>query len=179
MDFVHQTACRINEALNFRIEDIDNEKNLITLWTRKSKNSNLTFRRIPIPDCLLGMQKKGKLPRSGRVFSQWNTHPKFIEKAIRDYNKWGVDPDTVTNLPKIFEHLPAWSWHNLRHKRASEWATSGMPIIEIMYRLGHQNLSTTQQYLQLLGFFEFTDRFDYGEFRHNSLEEDQDETSDF
>jgi len=120
VDFVHQTACRINEALNFKVEDIDHEKNLITLWTRKSKNSNLTFRRIPIPDCLLGMQKEGKLPRSGRVFSQWNTHPKFIEKAIRNYNKWGIDPDTVTNLPKNFEHLPAWSWHNLRHKQASE-----------------------------------------------------------
>ena len=46
-DFVDQTACRIMEAIRFKAEDID--ENLITLWTRKSKNSNLTPRRGNTP----------------------------------------------------------------------------------------------------------------------------------
>jgi hypothetical protein len=45
-----------------------------------------------------------------------------------------------------------WSWHNLRHRRASIWATNGLTTFEIMSRLGHSNLSTTMIYLQLLGF---------------------------
>jgi integrase len=118
-DFVDQTGCRIMEAVRFKAEDIDGE--LITLWTRKSKNSNLTPRRIPKPDCL--KDYKGK----GRVFKEWTEYPRFI-----DGNKW--------------------SWHNLRHRRASLWANSGMTTFEIMKRLGHSNLQTTMGYLQLLGF---------------------------
>ncbi len=126
IDFVTETGCRIMESIRFKYEDVDGE--LITLWTRKSKNSNFTPRRIPIPDCIKGM--KGK----GRVFFQWETNPRFLEERI---SKLG---------------FRRWNWHNLRHRRASIWANEGMPTFEIMTRLGHSNMSTTMNYLQLLGF---------------------------
>lgn len=121
-DFVDQTGCRIMEAVRFKAEDIDG--NLITLWTRKSKNSNFTPRRIPKPDCLAGYTGKGK------VFDEWETYPRFLE--------------ALTNKK--------WNWHNLRHRRASLWADNGMKSIEIMQRLGHTSLKTTMTYLQLLGY---------------------------
>jgi len=124
-DFVDQSGCRIMEAIRFKAEDIDG--NLITLFTRKSKNSNLTPRRIPLPDCLKSY--KGK----GRVFKEWTAYPHFLEEASNG----------------------KWNFHNLRHRRASIWANSGMTILEIMQRLGHSNLQTTQKYLQLLGFTRF------------------------
>ncbi len=126
LDFVAETGCRIMEAIRFKYEDIDGD--LITLWTRKSKNSNLTPRRIPLPDCIRG--KKGK----GRVFHRWDEHPRFLEDKVK---KLGHEK---------------WNWHNLRHRRASIWANEGMPTFEIMTRLGHSNMSTTMNYLQLLGF---------------------------
>lgn len=126
IDFVTETGCRINEAIRFKYEDIDGD--LITLWTRKSKNSNFTPRRIPVPDCMKGL--KGR----GRVFKTWNTRPTFLEDKI------------------IEKHFRRWNWHNLRHRRASLWASEGMPTFEIMTRLGHSNMSTTMNYLQLLGF---------------------------
>lgn len=64
----------------------------------------------------------------GSVFPEWNTYPRFLEDLVE------------------------WNWHNLRHRRASIWANSGMPIFEIMSRLGHNNMATTMRYLQLLGF---------------------------
>jgi len=124
-DFVDQTACRISEALRFKSEDIDGD--LITLWTRKAKNSNLTPRRIPKPECLKGYRGKGK------VFA-WTDHPGFLEKKIKQLGQ------------------KKWNWHSLRHRRASLWAQSNMSLIEIMQRLGHSNLQTTQKYLQLLGY---------------------------
>lgn len=124
-DFVDQTGCRINEALRLKYEDI--EGNLLTLWTHKSKNSNLTPRRIPVPPCLEG--RKGK----GRVFNRWDDKPKFLERHIKTLK------------------LKKWSWHNLRHRRASIWASEGRMLLEIMQLLGHTNLSTTQKYLQILG----------------------------
>jgi integrase len=72
---------------------------------------------------------KGK----GKVF-EWTDHPGFLEKVIKDLKQ------------------PRWNWHCLRHRRASIWANDKMPLIEIMQRLGHSNLGTTQRYLQLLGF---------------------------
>ena len=125
-NFVDQTACRIGEAIRFKAEDIDGD--LITLWTRKSKNSNLTPRRIPRPDCLKGYRGKG------RVFDEWNDHPGFLEQAIKRAGQ------------------KRWNWHGLRHRRASIWANGGMTLLEIMQRLGHSNVQTTQIYLRLLGF---------------------------
>lgn len=124
-DFVEQTGCRIMEAIRFKYSDIDG--NLITLYTRKSKNSNLTPRRIPCPDCIKGMTGQGK------VFTEWNAYPRFLEDAL-------------------VEHGNKWNWHSLRHRRASLWANNGMTTFEIMSRLGHSNMSTTMRYLQLLGF---------------------------
>ncbi len=125
-DFVDQTACRVNEALRLKYEDI--QGNLLTLWTHKAKNSNLTPRRIPKPKCLDG--KTGE----GRVFPHWTDYPRFLEDAVSSLG------------------FRCWAFHNLRHRRASIWASENMPIYEIMQRLGHTNMSTTMNYLQLLGF---------------------------
>lgn len=119
-DFVDQTGCRIMEAIRLQHSDISGT--LVTLYTRKAKNSNLTPRRIPIPDCLAGLSGEGA------VFKDWNGYPRFLEGKA------------------------TWNWHNLRHRRASIWANSGMATFEIMTRLGHANLQTTMRYLQLLGF---------------------------
>ena len=127
-NFVDESACRIMEAVRFSYEDIDND--LVTLWTRKSRNSNLTPRRIPKPRCIDGMTGKGP------VFA-YQTAPKFLERYVRKLKQ------------------RSWNWHNLRHRRASLWASSGMSFFEISHRLGHSNLKTTQGYLQLLGFTRF------------------------
>jgi len=125
-DFVEQTGYRINEALKLKSEDINED--LVTLWTHKAKNSNLTPRSIPAPDFFAG--KKGK----GRVFDRWDNQPRFLEKHIGKLE------------------IRKWSWHNLRHRRASIWASEGRTLLEIMQLLGHTNLSTTQKYLQILGY---------------------------
>ena len=129
IDFVDQTACRIMEAIRLKADDVHGDKT--TLWTRKAKNSNLTPRTVPRPECLNGLEfRKGK-----GVFDDWETSiPRFLAERVR-----------ILGQKK-------WSWHNLRHRRASIWASQGMTTLEIMARLGHSNLSTTMKYLQLLGF---------------------------
>lgn len=132
-DFVDQSACRINEALRLMVEDINEE--FVTLYTRKAKNSNLTPRVIPRPTCLQ------EIPAEGRVFSHWpeKEHPRFLGQLVRQLKEKGVVKEE-------------WSWHNLRHRRASLWAKQRMPLIEIMTRLGHNNATTTMIYLHSLGF---------------------------
>ena len=121
-DFVEETGSRIMEAVNLKWENVDE---MTTLYTRKSKNSNLTSRKIPTPNCLKEVSR-GR----GKVFAGYHSYPRFLETHTGG----------------------KWAFHNLRHRRASIWANEGMTLIEIMYRLGHSNLETTQRYLQLLGF---------------------------
>lgn len=122
--FVMETGCRINEALRFSDTDIlDSE---IVLYTRKSKNSNLTGRKVPTPYCIINIEFQG------RLFNRWSLYPRFLEKKIY---KSGQRP---------------WGFHSLRHRYASRLSKKGTPLFEIMSLLGHSNLSTTQKYLQLL-----------------------------
>ena len=122
--FAKETGCRINEALRLSAKDVLG--NTTVLYTRKSKNSNLTPRKIPTPDCIRNLQFSGKL------FNRWSAQPRYLEKVIMKTGQ------------------RAWNWHNLRHRYASILSKEGKPIFEIMQLLGHSNISTTQKYLQLL-----------------------------
>lgn len=123
-DFVMATGCRINEALNLDFSDFKDD--YIILYTRKSQNSDRIPRKVPFPACLLGIRGKG------RVFTDWQDTPKFLDKTLRANGK------TV------------WGWHSLRHRYASILSRNGTPIFEVMSLLGHSQLMTTQRYLQML-----------------------------
>ncbi len=162
-DFVAETGCRISEALRLKVKNVYPDR--VMLFTRKSKNSNLTPRVIPRPKCLLDEDVSSDPDQ--RIFSGWIVgEPKFLERHIKglikdqeEKREKGIDLDGPS--------YQRWNWHNLRHRAASLWAKAGMPMIEISARLGHGNLKTTQNYLQVLGYssIPFT--------QYGSLSEDQ------
>jgi len=122
LEFVRDTGCRISEALNLRHRDVFD--GYVILYTRKSKASNLTPRRANYDT--------SKLPIRDcideRVFDSWCEAPKFLSKKTKG----------------------KWNWHNLRHRFASILSQNNTPLFEIMSKLGHNNIQTTQNYLQLL-----------------------------
>lgn len=124
LDFVLETGARINEALQVTGKDIG--KDFVILYTRKSKYSDLVPRKVPM---LLSLPE---VESEVRVFKRWNDNPKFLEKKIRKLKQKG------------------WNWHNLRHRYASSLSKHGKPLFDIMTLLGHSQLSTTQNYLQML-----------------------------
>jgi integrase len=119
-----ETGCRINEALRFSDNDVlDSE---IVLYTWKSKNSNLTGRKIPQPCCIKNLHFEG------RLFKRWSVYPRFLEKLLS------------------MSGQRIWGFHNLRHQYASLLSKRNAPRYRIMELLGHQKLSTTQLFLQTL-----------------------------
>jgi integrase len=126
IEFLEETGARISEALRLTGKDI--VCNSVILYTRKSKNSNLMPRKLPKPNCLTGYT----FEQSERVFSEWTSDPKFLERK------------------QVLLKQQPWGFHSLRHRRASLWSKEGKPLFEIMSLLGHSQLSTTQNYLQLL-----------------------------
>ena len=70
-----ETGARVNELLRLRPKDIIG--NEIALYTRKSRNSNLTSRKVPRPLCL----------PSGFSGFHWKIYPRFLERQTK--GKWG------------------------------------------------------------------------------------------
>lgn len=126
IDFVKDTGCRISEAL--RVTGNDILENYIVLYTKKSRNSDLVPRKVPKPICI----RNTKINSDSLLFSRWCDVPRFLEDKVRELNQRN------------------WSWHNLRHRFASKLSKEGKPLFEIMSLLGHSNLKTTQNYLQML-----------------------------
>ncbi len=124
IQFVYDTAARINEAVALQYEDVS-EKHVV-LYTRKSRNSVRSPRFVPRPEYV---SPAGK----GKVFKEWDAYPRFLEEKVK------------------FLKQPAWNWHGLRRRRASIWANNDMPLFQIMMLLGHSQISTTQRYLFSMG----------------------------
>jgi integrase len=154
--FVLQCGCRIGEALGLRAKDLDFEKRLVTLWSRKSKDNSLIYRKIPMPLVCddIKISKNG----NSRIFKSWKGTPAFLLKTIDRVNK------KLDEVPDMSHWSPTWgklkpitrfNWHNLRHACVSRMLTQGMPIYEVMVRVGHKNVMTTMAYAQLLGFTKF------------------------
>lgn len=70
-----ETGARVNELLRLKPKDILASE--LVLYTRKSKNSNLTSRKVPRPFCL---------PDSFAGF-HWKGYPHFLERQTK--GKWG------------------------------------------------------------------------------------------
>jgi len=126
LEFLDETAARINEPLKLTGKDVYPDKVILT--TRKSKNSDLVPRKLPLPKCLEGKTYK----MNERVFPWWSEEPKFLARKIK---RLGQHP---------------WGFHSLRHRRASLWNKEKKTAYDIMVLLGHSSLSTTLIYLQIL-----------------------------
>jgi integrase len=71
VQFCEETGCRISEAIRLKAQDVT--ETTVTLWTRKSKNSDLTPRVIPRPTCLKDKDIHwGRKWEASRVFPEWN-----------------------------------------------------------------------------------------------------------
>lgn len=126
IEFVRDTGCRISEALRVTGNDILDE--IVVLYTKKSRNSDLVPRKVPKPECI----KNIEIGVHVRIFKRWIDVPRFLEDKVKELGQ------------------KKWGWHNLRHRYASKLSKEGRPLFEIMSLLGHSNLKTTQNYLQLL-----------------------------
>jgi integrase len=129
------TLGRMREVNNLKWEDVDFERRIITLYTRKAKCSDLKQNRVPI-----------------------NTTLEKILLTIPNNHEY-IFPNPLTNKP--YDHrkkflgtlcrradIKPFTFHCLRHFGASLLDSHGIPITEIQAILGHERPTTTDHYLQ-------------------------------
>lgn len=146
---IAKTGLRFSEALGLTKEDIDLEQQMINVdktWDYKSytgsfkptKNSS-SVRKVPI-DWKLAMQLNQviqDLPNGEPIFAQKRVFNSTVNNLLKKHCK-------ELNIPVI-------SVHGLRHTHASLLLFAGVSIASVAKRLGHADMTTTQQtYLHII-----------------------------
>jgi len=128
----------VGEINKLKWEDVYDER--LVPRIRKSKNSDLTERDIPVNDTL-----KAVIDSMPKISDYVFCHP--VNKKPYDYRS--------KLLKKACEKVKVkeFSYHALRHYGTSKLDDSGVPITDIQLLLGHQRPTTTDIYLLLLYFF--------------------------
>lgn len=130
------SLARVNEINKLKWSD-DFEKYII-LRTRKSKNSDITERKIPKNKTLKKIIES--MPKIGEyVFC----HMSGKQKG----EMYGYRSKMLKSLCRKAK-VKIFTYHNLRHYGASRLADAGVPITDIQILLGHQRPTTTDIYLQ-------------------------------
>ena len=144
------TAARVGEINQLTWDDIDFDRNLVTLWTRKRKGGNREPRSVPMIQklhAILCHRFELRNPEIPWVF--WHTY--WDRKAAG----WVSGP--YGERKKLMATLCArakvkyFRYHALRHLTASVLDDIGVPIGVIQRILGHQNRRTTEIYLHTIG----------------------------
>jgi integrase len=129
------TLARVREINNLEWADV--REDYLILKTRKSKNSNVAKRPIPLTKLL--KEVVSRIPKTGKyVFMNKRTGTRY------DYRK-----KLLKGLCKKAGVKP-FGFHSLRHYGASKLASEGVPLTDIQRVLGHQRATTTDLYLQSL-----------------------------
>jgi len=144
------TAGRVSEINKLTWDDIDLDRRVVTLWTRKRKGGNRESREVPMIEKLYGIllsRYESRNPKMPWVF--WHTY------WSRKSSQWVDGPykDRKTLMSKLCTEAGVhyFRYHALRHMTASILDDLGVPMGAIQRILGHRNRQTTEIYLHSIG----------------------------
>lgn len=167
----YDLGLRRMEAASLRIQDVDFVTGLVLVFGKGSKERYVPMDLFPgvreklerwlssiRPKCrsdLLLVQADGKPLTKNLINTRFQrlTLALRVKKAYEEIpNKDGYDPKTLRRmakeLAKSYTHIDV-KPHMLRRAFATRLANRGMPISMIQKLLGHEDIKTTQGYIQV------------------------------
>ena len=131
------TGLRISELCNLKLDDVNFERNEITVVCGKGKKDRIIPMNNEIRQILMKYKKKFRNNKSDNFFSTMNsgklTH-QYLNSCIHAYSeKAGLNPKL--------------SAHCLRHSFASALVAKNCPISVLQRLLGHADLKSSSIYL--------------------------------
>ena len=144
------TAARVNEINALTWDDIDFDRRLVRLWTRKRKGGNRESRQVPMTQMLFDiLSARHKAKDASMPWVYWHTY------RSRKGKQWVKGPYQERKLLMASlckkAQVKYFRFHALRHLTASMLDDLGTPIGLIQRILGHQNRRTTEIYLHTVG----------------------------
>lgn len=141
IEFMYSTGCRINEAVNIKISDIDWNNKSVRVIRKGNKEGILYFgdrAEIAMKKYLDSRHDTCEyLFVSARGHHQINTGS-LRENIHKIYLRAGVENISVPVTP-----------HIIRHTTATLAVQAGMPVEYVQQMLGHEQINTTMQYVDI------------------------------
>jgi len=139
------TGCRLSEALNMKVKDIDFATGAVTIGTLKQRQSGV-YRQVPLSGDYLRslddafdlriLQKKNSRTRNGYIWG-WSRKTGYnVVKDIMDK----ASLDGLGAMPK-----------GLRHAFAIACLDKGIPLNMVQKWMGHSSIKTTAIYANATG----------------------------
>lgn len=142
---LYYTGCRLSEALNMKVKDIDFNAGAVTIGTLKQRRSGV-YRQVPISDDfkkaldnsfdLRVLQKKNKKTREKRIWEWQRNNGYLVVKRIM--SEAGLSGSYA--MPK-----------GLRHAFAIACLDKGIPLNMVQKWMGHSSIETTAIYANATG----------------------------
>lgn len=146
LSFLLSTAARVGEAYQLTWDDVNLERNTVSLWTRKRKGGARQSRLVPLSPSLRAMLETMLAERTADnpyVFINQRTKARYqrLQPSVRYMLK---------RLSKAAE-VREFGFHALRHYVSQRLMTGGnATLVDIQLLLGHQRATTTDIYLRSL-----------------------------
>lgn len=133
------TGCRMSEALNVRVEDIDFSESVIVIHTLKQRRSGV-YRVIPLSPELLELLNstiiESDLSPTQRIWPFGRTTGwKWVRKCMKNAGLSGIKATA----------------RGLRHGFGIACAQNGLDVTNIQDLMGHVKIETTKIYLKFVG----------------------------
>jgi integrase len=144
------TMGRMSEINRLTWHDVDFNRRVVALYTRKKKGGNMTPRSVPMTDELFKILKR-------RYEKRDKQKPWVFWHRYWDKQKGGWIDKPYKDRSQIMKNLcdkagvKYFRFHALRHCGASILDAYNVPIGSIQRILGHENRSTTEIYLHSIG----------------------------
>lgn len=144
------TMGRMGEINRLAWEDVDFERRVLVLYTRKKKGGHLTPRKVPMTNRLFQMLlKRHKTRDKEKPWVFWQRY--WSRKAGHFVDGPYQDRKAIMRILCQKAGVKYFRFHALRHFGASVMDSINEPIGHIQRILGHENRTTTEIYLHSIG----------------------------
>ncbi len=138
--YLYGTGNRLSTALNVKIKDIDFENYTIRLMHNKNRKQQI----IPLsPDLAVTLQEYLQY-RGGEADDYLFCNEYGEQASDRTYQQ-------LVRRYNIKRNVNRTSCHSFRHTFATEYIRNNGNVVRLQKIMGHASLSTTNEYLQMLG----------------------------
>lgn len=141
---LYYTGCRLSEALNIKVKDIDFSSGAVTIRSLKQRSDDI-YRQVPLSDEYLRdldnsfdlriLQRRSK-PRNSYIWGWGRKHGYTVIKDIMSK----AELTGIQATPK-----------GLRHGFAIACLNKGLPLNMVQKWLGHSKIETTAIYANAVG----------------------------
>ena len=142
---LYSTGCRVSELLSLDMEDFSSDLTSAIVMGKGKKEREVFFTNFAIKALQNYFLERDILIKEHHKVLEEKENPVFLNMRGTRLSMWGVNY-IIKRYLKFSPKIKNLSAHSFRHSFATALLTRGADIRVVQELLGHENISTTQNY---------------------------------